>query len=76
MVPLRFEVALNGRVLCVAGMDRNGIVLVTVESEDWPGPEPEESARGTPAGEENTVSVSGYTDGDDEWRWTRERISP
>jgi hypothetical protein len=76
MVPLRFEVTLNGRVLCVAGMDRHGIVIVTVESENWPGPDPGESARGTPAGEENTVFVNGYTDTDDDWRWARERIGP
>jgi len=75
MVPLRFEVTLNGRVLCVAGMNRNGIVMVTVGSENWPGPDPGESARGTPPGEENTVFVHGYTDGDDDWRWVHERIS-
>jgi hypothetical protein len=74
MVPFRFEVTLNGRVLCVAGMDRTGIVLVTVESENWPGPASGESGRGTPAGEENTVFVNGYTDDDDDWRWVRERI--
>jgi hypothetical protein len=56
-------------------MDRNGIVMVTVESENWPGPDPGESARGTPAGEENTVMVNGYTDDDHNWRWLRERIS-
>ena len=30
MVPLRLEVMLNGRRLCVAGMDRQGVVMVTV----------------------------------------------
>jgi hypothetical protein len=76
MVPLRFQVSLNGRVLCTAGMDEMGVLMVTAESENWPGPDDETSNRGTPAGEENTVTVNGWTEDDEDWRWVREKIAP
>jgi len=74
MVPLRFEVTLNSRILCTAGMDKDGILMVTLQSENLPAvsgaePFPGASSRGTPGGKENTVSVVGYTDADDTWQW-------
>ena len=74
MVPLRFEVSLNGRRLCVAGLDRLGVLMLEITSENWPGPEATESARGTPAGDENSVFVNAYTDDGEDWRWAFERI--
>src|SRR5947209_3622465 len=74
MVPLRFEVTLNGRRLCVAGLDRLGVLMIEVKSENWPGPEATESTLGTPAGDENTVFVNAYTDDGEDWRWVHERI--
>jgi hypothetical protein len=74
MVPLRFELTLNGRRLCLAGLDREGVLMLTVESEHWPSDDPAESVRGTPAGGENTVSVSALTADHEDWRWASERI--
>jgi len=75
MVPLRFEVSLNGRRLCVAGLDQLGVLMVEVKSENWPGPDATESARGTPAGDENAVFVQALTDDGEDWRWVHERIT-
>jgi hypothetical protein len=74
MVPLRFEVTLNGRVLCTSGMDQRGVLVVTVQSEDSPPPGEAETMRGTPAGEESILVVDGYTNSDLWWRWVSEKI--
>ena len=75
MTPARLiEVTLNGRVLCTAGMDRDGVLMVTMQSEDGPGPDGGASARGTPAGEESALFVNGYTDADEDRRWASEKL--
>lgn len=76
MVLVRFEVELNGRVLCVAGMDQFGTLTITVESSHWPN-----RAEGIPTrdeGDENKdyIFVSGYSATDTVQQWANERIGP
>jgi hypothetical protein len=36
MMNLRFQISLNGRPVCAAGMDQSGVVQIIVEASDWP----------------------------------------
>jgi hypothetical protein len=75
MVPFRFEVSLNGRVLCIAGMDRDGIIDVTIQSESLPVGADGTSIRGS-SGNEHRISVTGYTYADEAWNWTDVPVVP
>lgn len=76
MVPVRFEVTVNGRLLCVAGIDRDGVLTVAVQAENLPVGEDGSSLRGTPGGKLQIVSVYGLTDEDVTWQWPEALIGP
>ena len=76
MVPLRFEVTVNGRVLCTAGMDCDGVLMVTVQAENMPLCEDGSSMRGTPGGKLHQVSIDGLTSLDETLEWPNAQIRP
>ena len=72
----RFEVRVNGTLLCVAGMPEPGVLQATLEADDWAeGYLPV----GTPIEPDETkcgLTVGGMTQDDQMLEWNRVRLQP
>jgi hypothetical protein len=77
MAELRLQVSLNGRVLCVAGMDEFGVLTASVELTRLPGERDPSNPAHRPVEEHRQFWVEGQTfQEDDTLRWVKQTVGP